>query len=880
MHGTGFQSPIAQLVQGRKGLIGRFLKGDHGRFLEKHAELLDEYFRESFAVSSVGPQLGVEKNPCAIVALGGYGRKEQCIRSDVDVLFLFKKGIPDKAKELVREIIYPLWDTGLDVGHATRSLKDCADLASRDFEVLTSLIDGRFICGISSVYSNLMEKCCRKVLQKQRQGYINWLLKKNKDRHHRYGDSTYLLEPNLKEGLGGLRDFHAMLWAGRALYDITDPRDLEFLGHLSHEEFVSLSEALSFIRHVRNRLHHMSGRKCDQLYFEYQVRLARALGFEAENGQQPVEAFLGALHKQMEFLKRQHLIFLGAAAEKKRKYLQKKSSRRSVSKGIELINDSLYFHCPEAILHNPLLLIRIFEKSVVLKKPLSLAATRLVKEFLCLVDTKFQKSKSVIKSFKHILAAPSQRFSALTEMLNTGMLVALIPELKGVVDRIQYDEYHLYPVDKHLLRTVQILKELRDAEPDSDNAFFADIFREVRNPELLLWAGLMHDAGKGEGDPNLEHHAHRGADIVARVLPRMGFSKEEVDSIAFLVREHLFLMHTATRRDIHDERTVVRCAGRFVDDDHLKMLYLLTVADSRATGPKAWNDWKAALVKELFFKIAHILRGGELGSPAAADTAEAKRQAVFNLTSSMSKDQRNLFFDQLSSRYLLYMPSRDIVRHMDMYQKLDPRPFVLETQTDPGADFRTVTVCAKDFPGLFSKIAGVFTLNTMDILSAEIYTWRNHIALDVFRLKPPADEIREKEIWKRVNNNLEAVLKGELDLPSALEKKIYSGRTARKEISLMPDKIVFDNESSDFFSVLEVYTHDFPGFLYKITHALFQCGLDICFAKIGTKVDQVVDVFYVRDFEGQKIDDPDQIALIKAFIQGILVTGRPTSSGP
>jgi [protein-PII] uridylyltransferase len=875
VHRPTVRSPIAQLKKDREGLVARFLKGNDAGFYEENALLLDDYFRDSFANSAVGPQLGVEKNPCAIVALGGYGRKEQCICSDVDVLLLFKKRIPEKAKDLIQEIIYPLWDTGLEVGYATRSLKECSALASQDFEVLTSLIDGRFICGISSLYSDLMEKLRQKVLRRHGRVYINWLSKKNADRHNRFGDSTYRLEPNLKEGLGGLRDFHAMLWAGRAAYNIVEPRDLEFFGHLSHEEFASLTEALSFIRNVRNWLHHMSGRKCDQLYFEYQIKLADALNFEATNGQQPVERFLGTLHKQMDFLKRQHMVFLDGATRKKKSYLRKKPRMRNVSTGIVLTNDTLHFESPEAILKNPLLLVRIFEKSATFKKPLCVAATRLVKEFLYLVDSKFRKSKTVIKSFKTIISSSPQDFNVLNEMLNTGMLTALIPEMHGVVDRIQYDEYHLYPVDKHLLRTVQILKELRDATAESNDAFYADIFKEIRNPELLLWAGLLHDAGKDGHSPNLEDHADRGADMVEQVFNRMGFSDEDIASIAFLVREHLFLIHTATRRDIHDEQTVVKCARKFPDKDHLKMLYLLTVADCKATGPKAWSGWSAAILKELFFKVNRILEAGELGSSAVADMVAKKQQEVQKGASSIPKDTLDYLFDQFSPRYLLYTPSQDIIRHIDLFEKLDDALCALETQIDPRTDSRTVTVCAKDFPGLFSKIAGVLTLNNMDILSAQIYTWRNRIALDVFQVRPPADRIREKEIWERMDNDLRAVLKEEFDLFAALEKKIQVYQTTPQKTPRRADNIVFDNTTSDFFSIIEVYTHDFPGLLYKVTNALFQCELDICFAKIGTKADQVVDVFYVRDFEGQKIDDPDQISVIKAFIQGVLLAGRP-----
>jgi [protein-PII] uridylyltransferase len=301
------------------------------------------------------------------------------------------------------------------------------------------------------------------------------------------------------------------------------------------------------------------------------------------------------------------------------------------------------------------------------------------------------------------------------------------------------------------------------------------------------------------------------------------------------------------------------------------------VADSRATGPKAWNDWHAALLKELFFKIKRILKAGELVSLTSANVVAEKQKNVHEGVSSVSKEELDWLFDHFSPRYLLYTPGEDIIRHIALYRKLENAPCVLETQMDPGTDSRTITICAKDFPGLFSKIAGVLTLNNMNILGAQIYTWRNRIALDVFKVRPPADRTREKEIWHWVDNDLKAVLEGKLSLATALEEKIVPYETTSPKGPRSPDQIIFDNNTSDFFSIIEVYTHDFPGLLYKITNALFQCELDICSAKIGTKADQVVDVFYVRDFQGQKIDDPDQIALIKAFIKGILATSRTDS---
>ena len=871
------QTPISVLQKRKQELIAAFLRGEEPFFLDRHAELLDDYFRDSFATSSVGPQMRVEKNPYVIIALGGYGRKEQCVHSDVDALLLFKKKIPDEAKGLVREIFYPLWNIGLDVGYATRSLKECSTLACRDFEVLTSLIDARFLCGISSLYSEMMEQLRGKVLRRHGRAYIDWLSERNQDRHARFGDSTYLLEPNLKEGLGGLRDYHSMLWVAWAVYDIREPRDLEFQGHLSHDEFQSLSEALSFIRMVRNRLHHLSGRKCDQLYFEYQVKLAEGLGFKQENGQQAVEGFLGALHGQMAFLKRQHLMFLSKAVGAKGRPAKKKPTRRSVIAGVEVVDNTLDFESSEAIVAKPHLLIRIFEQSAILGLPLSVEASRLVKEFLYLVDGTYQRSRRVIKSFQHILAAHPRPFNVLNEMLNTGMMLALIPEMKGIVNRIQYDEYHVYPVDKHSLRTVQALKELRDSGSDTRDAFIGEIFRELRCPELLLWAGLLHDVGKGG---NGHDHARRGAEIVRSVFKRMGFSHQDIEAISFLVREHLLLIETATRRDINDEKIVVQCARKTHDIEQLKMLYLLTVADSIATGPKAWNDWTAVLLKELFLKVYHTLNRGELATTAAIDTVEKKKKEVIKSAVSMPGETLETLFDHMSPRYLLYTPSKDILRHIELYQKLgQEEPFVLETEANPGANYRTATICGRDFPGLFSKIAGVFTLNNLDILSAQIYTWRNHVAMDILEVKAPPDTLFEDEIWQRVKKDLSTTLKGELALEPAIEQKVQAYQSLRKGIPIKPDRIVVDNEASNFFTIIEIYTHDFPGLLYRVTDTLFRCKLDIWVAKIGTKADQVVDVFYVRDFDGQKADSPEQVAAIKEAIKETLTNGPPEGSG-
>lgn len=850
-------------------LISGFLKRKSPRFIRRHAQILDDYFFESFESSRVGPKMGIEKNPYAIIALGGYGRREQFVHSDVDLLFLFEKYVPDKAEYLVQEIVYPLWDLGFEVGHATRSLKECVKLAMDDIEILTSLLDARFVCGMSLLYSALMENLRKRFKKRYSTKIIKKLVDISRSRHECFGDSSYLLEPNLKEGQGGLRDYHSMLWIARLKSNLKQFRDLEYYGFLSHDEFQTLSQALEFIGNVRNCLHHLSGRKCDRLYFEYQVKMADALKFGKKNGQQPVERFLGKLHSQMEFLKQQHLMFLYELGLIKEIKPSRKVLKYGLTKGLEITeNGMINFVSSEDILREPNLLMKIFEESAIVNVPLSAEARRLVKEFAFLVNEEFSSSELNLESFERILAKPSKTFNVLDEMLNTGFLIRFIPEFKTVANRIQYDEYHLYPVDRHLLRTIQYLKSFGTSEGKQKYPLCNDLYKGLKKRNLLLWTALLHDIGKGETGVS---HSISGAEIAASILLNKGFSTKDVEIVSFLIKEHLLLIKTATRRDLNDEETAISCARKIKNINHLKMLYLLTVADSMATGPKAWSDWTATLLRDLFFKISNVLEKGELATTEAVQVVEKKKAEVFE--SAISHDTEfdlEKLFNFMSPRYLIYTPSESIIEHIDLYINIGNQDFVWNITETPDSNTRTVTICAKDRPGLFSKIAGTFTLNGLDILDAQIFTWRNNIALDIFEVNPPLDQIFEEERWQQAETHLRSALSGDLQLKKALKKKITVFQPTKRHVKSRPHQINVDNDSSSFFTIIEVFTYDFPGLLYIITDALFECGLDIWVAKIATKVDQVVDVFYVRDFDGQKVDSPDQVEKIKTSIIEVL----------
>ncbi|MDY6825548.1 MAG: [protein-PII] uridylyltransferase [Thermodesulfobacteriota bacterium] len=843
-------------------------KGRIKPFLSRHTSCLDQYFTDSFEKSMVGPKMQFHKKPYAMIALGGYGRQEQCIHSDVDILVLFQKQVPAESEALIREMLYPLWDLGFEVGHATRSIKECIALAADKTDVLTALLDARFLCGMSTLYGDLRDRLDKYLTGKRAQNTIKELVRRNQDRHERFGDSSYLLEPNLKEGRGGLRDYHTILWLARIEHKMMQPRDLEYFGILSHDEYQRLEQSLWFVWKTRNHLHLLTGRKYDQLYFEHQVKIAESLGFKAARGQLPVERFLGKLHAEMEYIKQTNMAVLLEMGVSRRTF---SISRRPVIRetdvpGLRVERNLVGFVSPEHILNTPVLLIRIFEESARLKLPLSAEARRLVKEFTYLVNKSFRQDPGNVRIFERILITPTPTYNVLNEMLNTGFLERFIPKLKTITDRIQYDGYHLYPIDRHCLRTVKTLKNF--AARENADVLAHKLFKEIgKQRNLLLWAALLHDIGKGEAGPG---HADSGARIAERILSEFGYTEDKTDVVRFLVKEHLFLVKTATRRDLNDEETAIYCARRVKNEKYLKMLYLLTLADSMATGPKAWNDWTAELLRDLFFKVLKILEKGELATTEAVEAMKNKKQALLAATSDdRERTVLATHLEILSPRYLLYTTDDAILAHMHLYRRLSTDAFVWEINQNPGSQTRTVTICAPDRTGLFSKIAGVLALNGLNILEAEIFTWKNNTALDVFVVSPPADLIYEDQRWTRTGEDLRAALADELDITRAL-KKNTGGRLRRSPYATRPHRITIDNDASSFFTLIEVIAYDRSGLLFDITDVLFRHHLDVKLAKIATKIDQVVDVFYVRDTEGLKINDEDLLDQVRTRIESVL----------
>ncbi|SLM29737.1 (Protein-PII) uridylyltransferase [Desulfamplus magnetovallimortis] len=865
-----------QLFHKKEELVKHFFETKSFNFLESYTRLLDEYFHDVVAESDTARKMTAAGTPVAIVALGGYGRGEQCVHSDVDLLILFEKKVPVTTDELVKELLYPLWDARLETGYAVRTVKECLVMAWEEFDILTTMLDARFICGSSPVFFQLMEKFRNRLSRKYVQKSLSRLIEESRKRYQDYGDSTYLLEPNLKSGHGGLRDYHTIVWYARIMSDIKCRRDLERYGFLSHDEFTTLEHSLEFIWYIRNVLHHLTGRKCDQLHFEHQKEASSRLGFRGRDTHQAVERFMGELHSKMDYIKQINLMITEDIQLTRKARFFTGMQKSTNYNGIVVRQRRLEFESMEMVPSTPELLLQIFVESGRLQIPLSVEARRIVGEFAYLVDDAFRRKTSNVEAFEKIVASSFWEFNVLNVMLSTGLLVRFMPEFGSILNKIQYNQYHLFPVDKHSIRCVQVINGFKGKKVDPAHEFYSTVYRELKNRRTLLLAALLHDIGKG--DPGSEHSL-RGAEIARKIMNRSGYCNADVDEVEFLVRNHLFLVKIATRRDISDEETSIFCATKIQKIGVLRKLYLLTVADSMATGPKAWNEWTETLLRDLFLKTAGIIKNRELATRKASQVIHKKRDDLVTLSRNEGFEESNLLkmVNSLNHRYLLYISPGDMVEHLKLYRdfKLKDNDFIWKITTEKKSDIRTVTICGKDRPGFYSKLAGVFFLNGLNIVGSQAYAFMDNCALDIFKVMPPRDRIFENEKWKKAENELHQALADDSFLEK-LKGKLPVSLAPVSGRAVMPNRVKVDNESSSFFTIVEVFTYDFPGLLFVITNILYRLGLDVRVAMVATKIDQVVDVFYVRSVDNGKIDDPeDENHLQKSILAALPPVREP-----
>lgn len=805
----------------------------------------------------------------ALIAVGGFGRGELSFASDLDLLFLHENRLSRTLHSLLREITTGLWDAGFEVGHSAASLSALKRLIHEDFSILTNYLEAQWIAGDRGLFDEWRQSYFSELGSRSRRRFLQDLGDYRTARQKQYGESSYLLEPHVKEGVGGLRDLHTIRWAG--VYCLRSPEFSQLVEDdwLTQQEQLWLDQAYDFLWRVRLQLHQLTGRRQDQLLFSEQEQLAGRLGFFGGEQTASVEAFMRLYYRHTARIRRSTTFFLERLDERFNKKMRFGLRKRHILPGpFSLEGRQLHFLEPEWVKKDPRLLMQIFWQAVQSNAHFHHQTGQVIRENLWAFDDQARRDPKVIRQFMDILTHPEHAFRVLKMMLETGFLETFVPELAVLRYRVQYDVYHLYTVDEHLLRTVRELHTMeQDGDPDLKSLGLSKIFASLEHRRLLYVAAFLHDIGKGHGTG----HALRGAKMIETIGPRLGLDPEETELLKFLVEEHLLLAETALKRDLMDEKPILRCSFEVGSSECLSLIYLLTIADSRATGPGAWSTWKASLLRELYVKVDHLLRRGDWKKEEVERrSAEVQETVLAKIPDAAERSKVIKWLDTLSFRYLLSQPADAILKHYQMERELAGQVLVVRTERAEG-DMWRITVATRDKPGLFATITGVLWIRGLNILSAEIFTRQSGVALDVLTVERVPDPDRADEVFERIYADLEKTIKDRRYLEGLIANKLKPSLLRKRVLPRKEDKIVIDEEASDFYTIIEVYTWDRPGVLHAITQTLFELDITIQLAKISTPGAQVADVFYVTDLSGEMIRDPEQHDRIRSRLLDCLV---------
>jgi [protein-PII] uridylyltransferase len=807
---------------------------------------------------------------CALVAQGGYGRAELNPQSDIDLLFLYHWKVTPYVEAVAEKVLYTLWDAGLTVGHATRGITESMRMASKDMKIRTSLLDARFLCGDEALYAEFDKAVGDYLTTKNGEQFIREKLAESEERHERYGGSVYLLEPDIKESEGGLRDIHTALWIGKMKLRIRAVEDFARHGVIQAADLEALKSARDFLWRVRNELHFHSRKHQDQLTFEEQEIVARSLGFTDNGKMKGVEGFMRRYYLEASEISRISTLIIHRLTEPSEPPQWQWRGRAAgvagmeVRRGVMLSRRTLWVTESSVLSAEPETLIAIFADAQKHKAEIGHETRELVRQHLSLIDEDFRRSPKVNALFREVLRYGERVYETLGEMHRVGLLGALIPEFGRLLCMALHDLYHIYTVDQHSLRLVKEIERLKAGELRDQQPLLTQLARDTEKIEILYLGLMFHDIGKGLGGG----HSEKGRDIARQIAGRMGLNVDDTAQLEFLVLYHLLYAHTAFRRDIEDDKLVRDFAKTMGNASNLQMLYLLTYADMKSVGPQVWNHWKAALLEQLYLASLQVLEEIEKGEVPSEDRISKIRRIQARVERQLSgrhpPDRIRAFLDAMPDRYFLTTPEEEVPAHFELIEQFNRQIYVSSVRHLPEREFSEMAICTTDRPGLFANIAGVFAAMGLDILGARIITRKDGLILDVFRISHMnmPDAVMKPEKWDRVRSLLERVLAGEIDVARVVEQSEKPSLFKRRAPKV-PTDIQIDNHASEDFTIVEVYTQDRIGVLFTITHTLHRLGLSIHLAKISTNVDQVADVFYVADEQGHKVADAERLEAIR-----------------
>ena len=855
------------LFRGRMVAKERLEAGENGMAVARLlAEVADEVVAALYDYTTT--HIFRARNPTegerfAIVAVGGYGRGELAPSSDLDLLFLraYKQTAFDES--VTEYMLYMLWDMGLKVGHSSRNIDECLKLAREDHTIQTALLEARRIAGDESLAQELFTRFRKEVADRDHAAFITAKLTERDERHARAGASRYMVEPNIKEGKGGLRDLHTLFWLARRRYGLSRPRDYVDAGVFTNEERNAFRRALEFLWTVRCHLHFITGRAEERLTFDLQPELAKRMGYGARANHSAVERFMKRyflVAKEVGALTRTLCARLEADNAKQ----TPKGLQRFLPTGKKRVAQVEVGFCVEggrlntdneSVLETPVNVLRLFALAEKLDLDIHPDAFGQASRHVRAFDPAWRKQPEARAAFLDVATSKRHPGAALRLMNEAGVLGKFVPEFGRIVAQMQHNLYHIYTVDEHTIRAIGILSQIESGELADELPLSTEVMPKLLSRRELYVALFLHDIAKGRaGD-----HSELGEVVAKRLCPRFGLADDATETVAWLVRHHLVMSRFAFKRDTEDPQTVQDFVSIVQSPERLKLLLLLTATDIRAVGPNVWNGWKGQLLRELYLETAAAMATGDAQGRRAGRIERAKERLAEALADlpdrPWSPEAIESYLARHDPRYWLGSPREEHLRHALIVGQADAAraPFAIDFRIDEFRARTEMLLYGADHPGLFMKVAGALALSGVSIVDAHIFTTTDGMALDTLGFQDAGSRlaVTDQARLARIRENTEKALRGEI----WFEKALAGRRTLppRADVFQVEPRVLIDNSASRTHSVIEVNGRDRPGLLFDLAKALKDLGLVIHSAHISTYGERVVDVFYVKDVFGLKI---------------------------
>jgi len=812
-----------------------------------------------------------ETERMAVVATGGYGRGLQAPGSDIDLLFVLPYKQTAWGESVAEAILYCLWDLGLKVGHATRSIDECIRQSKADMTIRTAILEARFLLGDKALFDDMVKRFDDEVVRGTAAEFVAAKLGEREERHRRSGQSRYLVEPNVKDGKGGLRDLHTLFWIAKYVYRVREPSELIERGVFDRGEYQLFRHCEDFLWSVRCHMHFLTGRAEERLSFDIQREVAVRLGYTEHPGQQDVERFMkhyflvakdvgdltAILCTDLEDSHAKSVPVLSRVMARLRPV-----RRRSLSESGDFIVEHNRILCarPDVFERDPVNLIRIFHLAQKHNLAFHPDAMRALRRSLKLVDAKLRENKEATSLFLDILTSKNDPETVLRRMNEAGVLGRFVPSFGKIVAMMQFNMYHHYTVDEHLLRCIGVLAEIERGS-SSDTLLANELIHKLQpgSREILYVALFLHDIAKGRP----EDHSTAGARVARRFCPRVGLSAADTELVAWLIENHLVMSSVAQSRDLSDRKTIENFAAVAQSAEQLKLLTILTTADIKAVGPGVWNGWKAQLVRTLYYETEPVLTGGFSEVNRAQRVTMAQQEFRAAMTE-WSAEQIDAYIAKHYPPYWLKVDLPHKIAHARFMQENDARGNTLATMTgfDENRAVTELTLLAPDHPWLLSIIAGACAMGGANIVDAQIYTTTDGRALDTISLSREFERDEdEQRRAARIADTIEKALRGQLRLPEMVGKR--AAPKGRIRAFALEPTVTINNQWSHRYTMIEVTGLDRTGLLYELTATLSKLNLNIASAHVATFGERLIDVFYVTDLLGAQITSPTRQAAIK-----------------